>query len=82
MVTDAGDSALTVGDSGKVPPSNALALAQACRELIAMGAKGRARLGPWRGSELSATSRFAPSSTATSGSSNKIAGLRERGDGA
>jgi glycosyltransferase involved in cell wall biosynthesis len=45
-VTDAGDSALIVSDSGKVvPPSNALALAQACRELIAMGAEGRARLG-------------------------------------
>lgn len=45
-VTNARDSALIVSDSGKVvPPSNASALAQACRELIAMGAEGRARLG-------------------------------------
>jgi glycosyltransferase involved in cell wall biosynthesis len=46
VVTDVGDSAVVVGDTGKVVPSkNADALAGAWRSLIDLGAAGRAELG-------------------------------------
>lgn len=45
-VTDAGESALIVGGTGKVvPPKNPRALANAWRELIEMGPEGRSLLG-------------------------------------
>jgi glycosyltransferase involved in cell wall biosynthesis len=46
VVTDVGDSAKLVGPTGLVvPPRNPEALAQAGRELIHLGSKGRAKLG-------------------------------------
>ncbi len=46
VVTDCGDSALMVGDTGRVVPiRDADAFARACEELIALGAGGRAALG-------------------------------------
>jgi glycosyltransferase involved in cell wall biosynthesis len=46
VVTDVGDSALLVGDTGMVvPPKNPQALANAWRELIEMGPDRRASLG-------------------------------------
>lgn len=46
VVTDVGDSALIVGDTGRVvPPKNPGALADAWHELLALGANERARLG-------------------------------------
>ncbi|OPX84729.1 MAG: putative glycosyltransferase EpsF [Pelotomaculum sp. PtaB.Bin104] len=46
VVTDAGDSALLVGETGKVvPPRNPRALAEAWRKLIEMGPEGRNQLG-------------------------------------
>lgn len=46
VVTDVGDSALIVGNTGKiVPPKNPQALADGCRELILLGAEGRQALG-------------------------------------
>lgn len=46
VITDVGDSAWIVGDTGKVvPPRNAEALAKACIELIDMGAERRMILG-------------------------------------
>lgn len=46
VVTDVGDSALIVGDTGKVvPPGNPEALAEAWRELIEAGPEVRRRLG-------------------------------------
>ena len=46
VVTDVGDSALIVGELGKiVPPGDPAALAQACCELIALGVNKRKTLG-------------------------------------
>ena len=46
VVTDVGDSASIVGKTGRtVPPKNPDALAQACLELIELGAAGRRALG-------------------------------------
>jgi glycosyltransferase involved in cell wall biosynthesis len=46
VVTDVGDSALLVGETGlAVPPSRPEALARGLEELVAMGAEGRRRLG-------------------------------------
>lgn len=46
VVTDVGDSAMIVGESGRiVPPSNHVALAQGLMELIDLGEDGRKRLG-------------------------------------
>lgn len=46
VVTDVGDSAKLVGSTGLVvPPRSPEALAQACRELVTLGASGRAQLG-------------------------------------
>ncbi len=46
VVTDAGDSAAIVGDTGRiVPVGDAITFAQACKELIAMGHDGRRELG-------------------------------------
>ncbi|WP_269432722.1 glycosyltransferase family 4 protein [Effusibacillus lacus] len=46
VVTDVGDSAWIVSNTGRVvPPQNPLALAAACKELIEMGAEQRRELG-------------------------------------
>lgn len=46
VTTDAGDSALIVGDTGiVVPPNNPAALAEALRQMIEMGDAGRRALG-------------------------------------
>jgi glycosyltransferase involved in cell wall biosynthesis len=46
VVTDVGDSAYLVGDTGLVvPPRNPAALAEACRELVCRGSEGRRALG-------------------------------------
>jgi glycosyltransferase involved in cell wall biosynthesis len=46
VVTDVGDALWIVGDTGRVvPPSNHVALADAWKEMIALGAEGRAALG-------------------------------------
>ncbi|OQW92597.1 MAG: glycoside hydrolase [Thiotrichaceae bacterium IS1] len=46
VVTDVGDSAWIVGNTGKVvPPRNPITLADAWRELIEMGTEGRHQLG-------------------------------------
>ena len=45
-VTDVGDSALIVADTGRVvPPQNSVALADAWKDLISIGDKGREALG-------------------------------------
>jgi glycosyltransferase involved in cell wall biosynthesis len=46
VVTDVGDSALIVGQTGRVvPPTNAMALSSAWRELIEIGSEARRQLG-------------------------------------
>jgi glycosyltransferase involved in cell wall biosynthesis len=46
VVTDVGDSALIVGQVGRVvPPKNPAALSSAWREVIELGQEGRTRLG-------------------------------------
>jgi glycosyltransferase involved in cell wall biosynthesis len=46
VVTDVGDSALIVGQTGRVvPPQNPKELANALRELVELGSEGRIRLG-------------------------------------
>lgn len=46
VVTDVGDSAWMLSDTGRVvPPRNAKALAGACEELLALGQEGRRALG-------------------------------------
>ena len=46
VVTDVGDSAYIIGDTGKVvPPSDPAALSDAWRTLLALGDDGRSRLG-------------------------------------
>ena len=46
VTTDVGDSAIIVGDTGKVvPPQNPQAFADACKELISLGVEGRQKLG-------------------------------------
>ncbi|MDJ0571369.1 MAG: glycosyltransferase [Pleurocapsa sp. MO_192.B19] len=46
VVTDVGDSAAIVGETGKVvPPQNPQALADGCKELILLGESGRKALG-------------------------------------
>lgn len=46
VVTDVGDSAWIIGETGKVvPPSNSEALAKALKELIELGTEGRRTLG-------------------------------------